>query len=83
MSRSWHHSLSIRTFEHHYPKLEFVQGYKPPQNVKIDNGGYDQLYLLRFSGGFEVEMKDLPDEKRWLSVSIAALQNFDCNQNLI
>lgn len=42
--------ITVSAFEHHYPKLEFGQGYKPPQNVKIYNGGYDQLYRGKLVG---------------------------------
>lgn len=30
--------IKVSAFEHHYPKLEKGQGYKPPKDVKIDHG---------------------------------------------
>lgn len=43
--------IKVSAFEHHYPKLEFGQGYKPPLNsLEIYNGGYDQLYRGKLVG---------------------------------
>jgi len=36
--------ITVSAFEHHYPKLEFGQGYKPHQTIKIYNGGHEQLF---------------------------------------
>ena len=60
--------IKVSAFEHHYPKLEKGQGYKPPQNVKIDDGvqlfrgklvglifGEDEQPDAHFGGGLDDE----------------------------
>ena len=54
--------IKVSAFEHRYPNLEFEHGYKPPQNVKIDNGGYDQLFRGKLVGFIIGEDEQIVDD---------------------